>query len=162
MNLIAPTQIQLSTSDKEKLKIILEMLKDVGKELLKGRSESVYQNAICNELQEHSITYSREEVIPILHKGKFVGHERADIIIDPTFLPIVLELKAVKMDITPQDIWQCLSYMRYKKFPYGIVINYNQSSYKGLEIKVIIVHNGNPYIYEMDSSIGCPIRDNLY
>ena len=97
-------QINLPNEDIEKMKTIVEILHEVASILKKGRTECVYQNAILHELQDRNIHYTKEETIPILYKGKYVGQERLDIIIH-VWLDIILELKAVATDIKPEHYW---------------------------------------------------------
>ena len=118
--------------------LLTQIVQEVGSILKKGRVECVYQQAIAHELQNHKIVYTSEEVVPIRYKSISIGFERMDI-----YLPqenIVLELKATSSDIKPEYLWQLTNYMREKKSPLGLLVNFNQSLNKGVQTETIIQH----------------------
>lgn len=154
-------QIHLSDEVKMKLKILIEILEEVAKTLKKGRVEGVYQNAILHELQAMDIRYTREETIPIMYKGNYVGQERLDIILH-SWLDIIFELKAVAGDIKPEHHWQVLSYMHSKQYKYGIVVNFSQSPNKPMAYSLVIIHEDKSYIYDLSTGQGILMKDYEY
>ena len=151
----------LDEEELEKMEELTEMLLEVASTLKKGRSESVYHNAVLVELQEKSIKYTSEEVIPIMYKGTFVGTERIDISLQ-SWLPIILELKAVSTEVKPEHFWQVLSYMRTKKTRLGVVVNFNQSLNKDIEIEFVLLDDDKPYQLNLLSDTATPIQDYDY
>jgi GxxExxY protein len=151
-------QIDIPEDILTKFKTIVDILEEVAKTLKKGRTECVYQNAIIHELQARSILCTKEETIPIMYKGKYVGQERLDIILT-SWLDIILELKAIAGDIKPEHYWQVLSYMRYKKYNYGIVANFSQSLNKQLGYSFVIIHEDKSYIYDVSTGQGSLLDD---
>jgi len=137
------------------------IVKEVGFALGKGRSECVYQNAILHELQALGAKYTREETVPIYYKNIYVGQERIDIAIHE-WLDIIIELKAVISEIKPEHYWQILSYMNYKKYKYGLIVNYNQSPNKDLSYMFVVIKEDIPYIYEYDSKITVELSEYGY
>jgi GxxExxY protein len=147
----------------EKFGILVNIIKEVGVGLGKGRSESIYQNAIIHELQALDIKYTREETVSILYKGYYVGQERLDIAIHEWLgLDLIIELKAVTSDIKPEHYWQIISYMEWKNCNYGLIVNYNQSPNKNLSYMFVVIENGRPYMYDYESKIGVEITDCAY
>ncbi len=144
-----------------KMEELMELLMEVATTLRKGRSESVYQNAILLELQEKGVKYTTEETIPILYKGKFVGIERIDIAFQ-SWLPLIIELKAVSTDVKPEHFWQVLSYMRTKETKFGMVVNFNQSLTKDLEMEFVFLHKDQPYRVNLVEDTLVPIQDYDY
>lgn len=148
-------------SDIVKFDKLIHIVKEVGNILGKGRSESVYQNAIIHELQSLGIKNTREETVPIYYKDMYVGQERLDIAVHE-WLDLIIELKAISSEIKPENYWQILSYMKYKKYKYGLIVNYNQSPNKNLSYMFLIIEKGIPYIYEYDSKITVELTDYSY
>lgn len=159
--LVETFQINLPEDVKAKFKKIVEILEEVATNLKKGRVEGVYQNAILHELQALDILYTKEETVPIMYKGKYVGNERLDIILT-SWLEIIFELKAVAGDIKPEHVWQVLSYMRHKEYSYGIVANFSQSPNKPLGYVFVILYENKPYIYDLSTGQGSLLKDYEY
>ena len=147
----------------EKFGILVNIIKDVGLGLGKGRSESIYQNAIIHELQALDIKYTREETVSILYKGYYVGQERLDIAIHEwQGLDLIIELKAVTSDIKPENYWQIISYMEWKNCNYGLIVNYNQSPNKNLSYMFVVIEKGISYMYDYESKLAVEITDYKY
>jgi GxxExxY protein len=152
---------KIPDSDILKFDTLINIVKEVGNILGKGRAEGVYQNAIIHELQSLGIKNTREETVPIYYKNIYVGQERLDIAIHE-WLDLIIELKAITSEIKPENYWQILSYMNYKKYKYGLIVNYNQSPNKNLSYMFIIIEKEIPYIYEYDSKITVELNDYNY
>lgn len=58
-----------------------------------GFIESVYENALCVELDARGIRYEQQKTIAIFHRDIEVGQHRLDLIVENL---ILVELKAVK------------------------------------------------------------------
>ena len=152
---------KMDITDLHKMNELVEMFKEVASVLKKGRTETVYQNAITVELQERGIQYTEEETMPIYYKGKYVGQERLDIVLH-TWLQIIIELKATATEIKSDNLWQVISYMRYKKYTKGVVVNYNQSPNKQLSYTFVLIQEDKPYIYDMETSSLTELTDYAY
>jgi GxxExxY protein len=129
--------------------------------LKKGRTESVYQSALTVELQRHSVQYTEEETIPIMYKGRAVGQERIDIILQSWF-PIVIELKATTGDIKPDNIWQLLNYMRYKDVAFGVVVNFSQAVTKSISYQFVVSNGLKHYTFDPKTKVCEEITDYEY
>lgn len=146
-------KITLNPDVKEKLIVLKEICREVALHLKKGRVECVYQSAVCQELQMKGISYTSEETIPILYKGKYVGMERIDVALN-SYLDFIYEFKAVASDIKPEHIWQLVSYLNHKGYSYGAVVNFNQSVNKGLEIQFIVKKDSVWYLWDLEKEEG--------
>jgi len=151
----------MDITDLHKMNELIEIFQEVAGALKKGRTETVYQNAITVELQERGIQYTEEETMPIYYKGKFVGQERLDIVVH-TWLQIIIELKATATEIKSDNLWQVISYMRYKKYTKGVVVNYNQSPNKQLSYTFVLLQEDRPYIYDLETGAMTELTDYAY
>jgi GxxExxY protein len=87
-----------------------------------GLLESVYEEAICYELEKEEIEYKRQQGIPVMYEEiKLELGFRADIIIENK---IILELKSVEA-IAPVHAKTVLTYMRLTGIEVGLLINFN-------------------------------------
>ena len=71
---------------------ILNAYFNVLKILGTGYLESVYENAMCIELDELGIPYVRQKHLNVIYKERLIGEFVADIVVDDK---IILELKSV-------------------------------------------------------------------
>jgi GxxExxY protein len=152
--LILEDTITISLPDEilKKFSDIVDMSNSVFRELKKGFSESVYEESLCIELQLRNIQYSTQEVIPITYKGRYVGMNRLDIILQSWF-DIIIELKATSTAIKIDEQWQVVRYMSRKNYNYGVVINFNQSANGSLDIVFIINQDSRYYSYNHELQI---------
>ena len=146
----------------DKINILIGIIKEVANVLKKGYNERIYQNAIIYELSLKDISFTSEEMIPITYKDKYIGSERADIICDPKWLDIIIELKAVSAEIKEDALLQVLTYMKQKKYTFGLFVNFNQSIKKDLEYIVVVSQEESSYIYNMDENSATVLDDNYF
>jgi GxxExxY protein len=94
---------------------------EVHRNLGPGLLESIYEKALCYELEENGIEYKEQVGIPILYKGLSLGDYRLDLLVEDE---IIIELKAVdKMD--PAFDAQILTYLKVTGRKLGLIINFN-------------------------------------
>ena len=99
-----------------------------------GLLESVYEEALCIELDERNIPFVRQPVVDMKYKGKDAGKGRLDLLIDNA---VVVELKAVEA-LADVHQAQLISYLKMAEHYLGLLRNFNVSSLKN-GIKRIIV-----------------------
>jgi len=99
-----------------------------------GLLESVYQEALCIELEDRSIPYEQQKIVGIEYKGRAIGDMRADVIVDKR---IIIELKAVER-ILPVHQAQLLTYLKITKIRLGLLINFNTSILKNGIKRVVL------------------------
>jgi GxxExxY protein len=96
---------------------------EVHRHLGPGFLESVYEEALCEELVLRDIPFARQVPIGVRYKGKQVGEARLDILVHDS---VVLELKTVE-NIAPIHWAQVLSYLKATRLRLGLLINFNVS-----------------------------------
>ena len=93
----------------------------VHRELSCGMGERVYALASQVELNERGISFESEKVIPVRYRGKFLCHQRVDLLIENS---LVVELKAVESLLEVHRA-QLVTYMRLCHVRAGLLINFN-------------------------------------
>jgi GxxExxY protein len=156
--MIVKKSLQLDEETLNKFDEVVDMCRAVYTGLGKGFAESVYEQALCIELQQRTIHYVCQETLPCLYKERFVGNIRLDIILH-SWLPFIFELKAVGSAIQTDERWQLIRYMSRKNVPYGAVVNFNQSVTKGLDISFVVCDEGKYYIYDIETGEGRLMKD---
>jgi GxxExxY protein len=94
---------------------------EVHRNLGPGFLESVYESALCIELERREISYARQPLVPVSYKGMAVGEARLDLLIEGK---LIVELKAVD-SLAPVHRAQVISYLRATGYHLGLLINFN-------------------------------------
>lgn len=95
---------------------------DVYKTLGPGLLESVYEEALCFELEQRGLTVERQKMVPINYKGHVLRTElRLDIIIEDA---VIIELKSVE-EMKNLFAKQLLTYLRLMDKKVGLLVNFN-------------------------------------
>lgn len=95
---------------------------DVYKDLGPGLLESVYEEALCFELEQRGLKVERQVQVPITYKGNVLKTElRLDIIVENT---VIVELKSVE-EMKKVFAKQLLTYLRLMNKRVGILVNFN-------------------------------------
>jgi GxxExxY protein len=114
---------------------ILEAYFNVLKHLTTGLLESVYENALCIELDEMGIPFERQKHLSVYYKGRVIGEFVPDIVVDNK---IILELKSIP-ELTSANAAQLINYLIITQFKVGYLLNFG----KGRDYKRII-NNKSP------------------
>ena len=86
-----------------------------------GLLESIYESALCVELEFNDLCYGRQIAFPLNYRDRPIGEFRLDLIVEHA---VVLELKSVeRMD--PVFDAQLLTYLRLTGIKKGLLINFN-------------------------------------
>jgi GxxExxY protein len=85
-----------------------------------GFLESIYEQAMCLELEHQGQKVERQVRVPVRYRRKEVGLHVIDIIVNKK---IILELKAIN-EIAPIHKQQALSYLKATDLHLAIVINF--------------------------------------
>jgi GxxExxY protein len=128
------------------------MARDVFKELGRGYSESVYQRALCVELQMARIEYDLEVLINVPYKGHVVGNIRSDIVLRSS-TPIIIETKVVRF-FKQEECWQLTRYMKLLGIDIGMLINFYD---KGPSVLIIVCCDSEYYVYNIRTDTGVPV-----
>jgi len=86
-----------------------------------GFVESVYEHALCVELELRNLPYRRQVPIPVEYKGHRVGESCLDLLV---FDSIIVELKAVEA-LAPIHGVQVRSYLKATGCLIGLLVNFN-------------------------------------
>ena len=95
---------------------------DVYKELGPGLLESVYEEALCFELEKRGLTVERQVQVPIKYKGIILKTElRLDLLVENQ---VIIELKSVE-ELKKVFYKQLLTYLRLMNKKVGLLVNFN-------------------------------------
>ena len=87
-----------------------------------GLLESVYENALCHELQLRGIHFLRQQNVPIHYKEIKLGTDlRLDLLVEGK---VIVDLKA-KEELSRIDKPKLLTYLRLSKKHLGLIINFH-------------------------------------
>jgi len=87
-----------------------------------GLLESIYEEALCRELEQQGIPLQRQACVPMEYKGLVLATAlRLDVLVDEA---IIVEVKAVE-HLDPVHSAQLLSYLRAANLWLGLLINFN-------------------------------------
>jgi GxxExxY protein len=87
-----------------------------------GLLESVYEDALCHELNLQGIKFKRQQNIPVPYKGiKLNSDLRLDLLVEDK---VIVELKA-KEKLSPIDKPKLLTYLRLSDKHLGLIINFH-------------------------------------
>lgn len=95
---------------------------NVHREFGPGLFECVYLEAICVELLEKNIPFTKQQGIEVFYKGVNLGLGfRADIIVDNK---VLLEIKSIEK-IAPVHYKQVITYLKLTDIKLGLLFNFN-------------------------------------
>lgn len=92
-----------------------------------GLLESIYEEALCAELELRGISCQRQIDVPVIYKGRRLQKLfRLDLLIENL---IIVEAKAVEQEHSIH-LAQCLTHLRITGKKLGLVINFGQKFVK--------------------------------
>lgn len=95
---------------------------EVHKQLGRGLSEAIYQEALEMELEDHGIIVEQEKKLQLWYKGRRMKkHYFADMF----YNGLIIELKSVS-DLSSEHRAQLLNYLRISKTNRGLLINFGE------------------------------------
>ena len=106
---------------------IIGTAQEVSKELGPGYLDSVYEDAMCYELDLINIAYQRQIELDIQYKSiTFERKFRADLLIENK---VLVENKATKK-ITNQDVAQLINYLKTTSLKIGLLFNFGAQKFE--------------------------------
>ncbi len=114
--------VQIETLAKSVISAAIEVHRTLGP----GFLESIYEAALCSELNHRNISHVCQAIFPVLYKGKAIGEHRMDIVVDHK---IIIELKSVEK-LTAVHSAQLLSYLKATGIQLGLLMNFNDETLK--------------------------------
>jgi GxxExxY protein len=95
---------------------------EVHRQLGPGLLESSYHACLCRELELREIPYYSEVILPLEYKGiQITKGYVIDLLIEDS---LIVEIKSVEK-LLPVHSAQLMTYMRLKRAPSGLLINFN-------------------------------------
>jgi GxxExxY protein len=94
---------------------------EVHRTLGPGFLESIYEHALCLELQARGVPFRRQVPLTVRYKGQIVGRGQLDLLVGRQ---LVVELKSVET-LAPIHSVQLRSYLKALGQPLGLLINFN-------------------------------------
>ena len=119
---------------KEITERIISCAMEVHSTLGPGLLESVYEEALAQELNIRGIVYEKQRAIALKYRGKEIGKHRIDFLIEDE---VIVELKAVE---TMDKIYeaQILTYLKAMDKRVGLLINFNVERLKdGIKRRIL-------------------------
>jgi GxxExxY protein len=115
-------------NENEISKVIVDSAIEVHRELGgPGLLESVYEEALVEELERRGMKVERQLQVPILYKGKLLG---APLRLDLKVNGLLLVDNKATAEWNPIFAAQMLTYLRLTKLKLGIIINFGEQYVK--------------------------------
>ncbi|MBX9635909.1 MAG: GxxExxY protein [Magnetospirillum sp.] len=102
--------------------IIIGAAFTVSNELGHGFLETVYKNALMEELGAQRLSVSKEKSYPVIYRQKQIGQYIADIVVENC---VIVELKAAD-DLAQAHRAQLLNYLKASQLPVGLLFNFGR------------------------------------
>lgn len=97
---------------------------EVHKVLGPGLLESIYEKALCYEFELRGIDYERQVSIDVIYKGKNLGGQIVDILVEKKVIIEIKSLKALPAVATSQT----LSYLKATGLRRALLINFGEKT----------------------------------
>ena len=94
---------------------------EVHRTLGPGFPESIYEKALCLELERRGIRFVRQVALAVEYKADLVGELRLDLLVEDA---VIVEIKAVER-FDPIHGAQLLSYLKATGRRVGLLVNFN-------------------------------------
>ena len=100
---------------------------DVYNDLGPGLLESVYEEALCYELNLRGLKIERQKQVPIMYKGNVLNTDlRLDIMVEDM---VIIELKSVE-ELKPVFYKQIKTYLKLMNKHIGLLVNFGEYDMK--------------------------------
>jgi GxxExxY protein len=100
---------------------------EVHRELGPGLLESVYQEALCAELELRRLRFECQRLVSLTYKGKTLMNAlRLDLVVEDA---VIVEIKSVQ-GLAPIHQAQLLTYLRLTGLSAGLLLNFNEETLK--------------------------------
>ena len=100
---------------------------DVYNDLGPGLLESVYEEALCYELEQRGFKVERQKPVPIVYKGNVLKTDlRLDLMVEDK---IIIELKSVE-ELKPVFYKQTKTYLKLMNKRIGLLVNFGEYDMK--------------------------------
>ncbi len=93
---------------------------EVHRELGPGLLESIYEAALCRELDVRELPFRRQVPVEVIYKGTVIKGQRIDLVVQER---VVVEIKSLQV-LPSVVVAQILSYLRASRLKIGLIINF--------------------------------------
>jgi len=109
--------------DKTVSELVIKCAYEVSNRLGVGFLESVYESALCIELDRIGLEYQRQAPVEVAYRQQQIGYFVADLIVEGKLL---VELKALA-GFASQHTAQVMNYLKATDLQVGLLINFGTS-----------------------------------
>jgi GxxExxY protein len=95
---------------------------EVHKNLGCGLLESIYEEALCYELEIREVKFQRQVEIDVIYKGRVIKGQRIDLLVEDE---VIIEIKSVSR-LPEIATAQTLSYLKATGLKRGLLINFGE------------------------------------
>ncbi len=95
---------------------------EVHKGLGPGLLESIYEEALCYELELRGLSYTRQVGVDVVYKGRVIKGQRIDLIVENE---VIVEIKSLSR-LPEVAMAQILSYLKATGLKRGLIINFGE------------------------------------
>ena len=88
-----------------------------------GLLESIYESALCIELEAAGVPFKRQVGIPLFYKGELISEHRPDLVVADQ---VIVEIKSIQR-LEQIHIAQMLTYLRVTQLRLGLILNFNNA-----------------------------------
>ena len=99
---------------------------EVHRHLGPGLLESVYESALCIELNTRGLSLKRQVGIPLFYKGQLISEHRPDLVVGDL---VIVEIKSIQR-LEPVHMAQMMTYLRVTGLRVGLILNFNHAVMK--------------------------------
>jgi len=99
---------------------------EVHRELGPGLLESVYESALCIELEAAGLPFKRQVGVPLRYKGHLISEHRPDLVVADQ---VIVEVKSIER-LHPVHMAQMITYLRVCHLRVGLLLNFNSAVLK--------------------------------
>ncbi len=110
-----------SARENELAKTVVDAAIEVHRTLGPGYLESVYENALAEELRLRNVACEQQAAVSVNYKGLQVGEGRIDLLVEDE---LIVELKTVD-SLHPTHHAQVISYLKATGKTLGLLLNFN-------------------------------------
>ncbi len=100
---------------------VIQAASEVHRLLGPGYGEQVYAEALCDEMAMCGVPFTRNPVLAVHYKGRFVGEQKLDLLIGQDVLVDLMACDA----LNNLHSAKMMSYLKATKLIMGLLINFN-------------------------------------
>ncbi|MDP1675444.1 MAG: GxxExxY protein [Bacteroidota bacterium] len=120
--------------ENEITKILVDIFIKVHTQLGPGLLESVYEEAICYELEKRRLKHKRQQGIAVMYDNlKMDLGFRADIIVEDK---VIIEIKSIEL-LAPVHHKILLTYLKLTNIKVGLLVNFNVNLVKDGIVRIV-------------------------